>query len=127
MHALKILIDVALPLNIILYAQRFIACTLDYLCSSRTNLFLLSRMKFPTILVFYMTISIIFVGKWTVQTYEAELLLVITCMAYITPEIVIMVSHMDRPTFFCSSPDLAESLQSSTTFCKFSGKLKIGF
>ena len=72
---LKILIDVALPLNIILYAQRFIACTLDYLCSSRTIFFLLSRMTFPTILVFYMTISIIFVGKWPVQAYEAEPLL----------------------------------------------------
>ena len=90
-------------------------------------MFLLSRMKFPTILVFYMTISIIFGGKWTVQTYEAELLLVVTCMAYITLEIILMVSLMDRPTFFCSSPDLAESLRSSTTFCKFSGKLKIGF
>ncbi|CAI8026089.1 hypothetical protein GBAR_LOCUS15037 [Geodia barretti] len=58
------------------------------------------RMIFPTILVFYMTISILIV------------------------EFIVLLSFMDRPTLFCGSPDLIQSLRSSTDFCKINGKFK---
>ncbi|CAI8013680.1 hypothetical protein GBAR_LOCUS8633 [Geodia barretti] len=54
-------------------------------------------MMFPTILVFYSTISLVFV------------------------EVIVLVSFMGRPALFCSSIDLVYSLQNSAPFCKLGG------
>ncbi|CAI8022133.1 hypothetical protein GBAR_LOCUS13019 [Geodia barretti] len=56
-----------------------------------------SLMKFPTILVLYTTVTVLYV------------------------EVVILVSFMNQLRLFCSSIDLVESFDRPTAYCKFTG------
>jgi hypothetical protein len=69
-------------------------------------IFLLRRktlMKFPTVLVFYSTFSLLFV------------------------EFIVLVSFMDRSELFCKRTDLVQSLVNPTAFCKLGGVLQTYF
>ena len=104
-------------------------CCIDYLLYPKENLvrllivtltsmlifFFNIRMKFPTVLVFYTTISHLIAG------YYYSVLNI--CYRVLFAGVVVLISFMDRPGLFCKpgSIDLVESLKYPTHFCKLTG------
>ena len=79
---------------------------------------------FPTTLVFYMTISLLVLGKILVLLLFGRIVSSTSKaieLASFFAEIFVLVSFLDRTALFCGSPDLAESLRTPTTFCTTSG------
>ena len=79
--------------------------------------YFLCRCAFPSVLVIYLTLSLIPIGMLGQPIISVLIVYIIGCCT--------LISFMDRGALYCSSQNLIESLQNSTIFCEISGTFHI--
>ena len=65
-----------------------------------------------------MTCDILVTGKLLLNGEESDLISILCMHA----EFFVLVTYMDRPSLYCSSPNLLDSLYEVTPFCVITGK-----